>query len=48
MSKGRYQLDRKEDRVNGNKASGLELEDGCSGKACAVATLSGGESFVAA
>ena len=50
MSKGRYQLVRKEDRAKGNKASGLELEveDGYSGKARAVATLSGGESFIAA
>lgn len=50
MSKGRYQLIRKEDRAKGNKASGLELEvdDGYSGKARAVATLSGGESFMAA
>ena len=50
MSKGRYQLVRKEDRAKGNKASGLELEveDGYSGKTRAVATLSGGESFMAA
>lgn len=50
MSKGRYQLVRKEDRAKGNKASGLELEveDGNTGKSRAVATLSGGESFMAA
>ncbi|WP_019531279.1 AAA family ATPase [Dasania marina] len=50
MSKGRYQLVRKEDRAKGNKASGLELEveDGYSGKTRSVATLSGGESFMAA
>lgn len=50
MSKGRYQLIRKEDRAKGNKASGLELEveDGYSGKVRSVATLSGGESFMAA
>jgi exonuclease SbcC len=50
MSKGRYQLIRKEDRAKGNKASGLELEveDGDTGKPRAVATLSGGESFMAA
>ena len=50
MSKGRYQLMRKEDRARGNKASGLELEvlDGDTGKLRAVATLSGGESFMAA
>ena len=50
MSKGRYQLVRKEDRSKGNKASGLELEveDGYTGKTRSVATLSGGESFLAA
>lgn len=50
MSKGRYALTRKEDRAKGNKASGLELEvnDGDTGKARSVATLSGGESFMAA
>lgn len=50
MSKGRYRLLRKEDRAKGNKASGLELEveDGNTGKTRAVATLSGGESFMAA
>ncbi|ALC17237.1 DNA repair exonuclease SbcCD ATPase subunit [Desulfuromonas soudanensis] len=50
MSKGRYQLLRKEDRSKGNKASGLELEveDAYTGKVRAVATLSGGESFMAA
>jgi len=50
MSKGRYQLVRKEDRAKGNKASGLELEveDGNTGKSRSVATLSGGESFMAA
>jgi exonuclease SbcC len=50
MSKGRYQLVRKEDRAKGNKASGLELEveDAYTGKVRAVATLSGGESFMAA
>ena len=50
MSKGRYQLVRKEDRAKGNKASGLELEveDGDTGKPRSVATLSGGESFMAA
>ena len=50
MSKGRYQLVRKEDRAKGNKASGLELEveDAYSGKSRSVATLSGGESFMAA
>jgi len=50
MSNGRYQLVRKEDRTKGNKASGLDLEveDGYTGKNRAVATLSGGESFMAA
>ena len=50
MSKGRYQLVRKEDRAKGNKASGLELlvDDTYTGKTRPVATLSGGESFMAA
>ena len=50
MSKGRYRLLRKEDRAKGNKASGLELEveDAYTGKVRSVATLSGGESFMAA
>ncbi|MDA8621021.1 SMC family ATPase [Psychrosphaera sp.] len=50
MSKGRYQLIRKEERAKGNKASGLELEvdDAYTGKSRPVATLSGGESFLAA
>ncbi|TAA47770.1 AAA family ATPase [Corallincola spongiicola] len=50
MSKGRYLLLRKEDRSKGNRASGLELEveDAYSGKTRSVATLSGGESFLAA
>ena len=50
MSKGRYQLLRKEDRSKGNRASGLELEveDAYTSKVRPVATLSGGESFMAA
>ncbi len=50
MSKGRYRLLRKEQRAKGNKASGLELEvdDAYTGKVRSVATLSGGESFMAA
>lgn len=50
MSKGRYRLLRKEERAKGNKASGLELEveDAYTAKVRSVATLSGGESFMAA
>jgi len=50
MSNGRYQLVRKEDRTRGNRASGLDLEveDSYTGKNRPVATLSGGESFMAA
>lgn len=50
MSKGRYRLIRKENRSKGNKASGLELEveDAYTSKVRPVATLSGGESFMAA
>lgn len=50
MSKGRYRLLRKEDRSKGNRASGLDLEveDAYTGRVRAVATLSGGESFMAA
>ncbi len=50
MSKGRYLLVRKESKAKGNKASGLELEieDTYTGKARSAATLSGGESFMAA
>ncbi|RLV60416.1 SMC family ATPase [Parashewanella curva] len=50
MSKGRYRLYRKEDKAKGNKASGLDLEveDAYTSKVRDVATLSGGESFMAA
>lgn len=50
MSKGRYQLIRKEDRAKGNSRSGLDLEvmDEYTGIARPAATLSGGESFMAA
>ncbi|WP_404473527.1 SMC family ATPase [Vreelandella venusta] len=50
MSRGRYQLVRREDPSKGNKASGLELDvaDTYTGKSRPVATLSGGESFMAA
>ncbi|GLS82659.1 AAA family ATPase [Paraferrimonas haliotis] len=50
MSQGRYQLLRKSQRAKGNKASGLELEveDSYTGRTRSVATLSGGESFMAA
>ncbi len=50
MSRGRYLLKRKEERAKGNVGSGLDLmvEDSYSGKWRDVATLSGGESFMAA
>lgn len=50
MSKGRYELLRREQRAKGNVGSGLDLlvEDAYSGKTRDVATLSGGESFMAA
>ncbi|WP_295891155.1 SMC family ATPase [uncultured Vibrio sp.] len=50
MSKGRYELKRKEHRAKGNVGSGLDLmvEDGYTSKLRDVATLSGGESFMAA
>lgn len=50
MSKGRYRLLRKAERAKGNKASGLELEveDAYTSTVRSVATLSGGESFMAA
>lgn len=50
MSKGRYDLKRKEVRSKGNAGSGLDLivEDAYTGKWRDVATLSGGESFMAA
>ena len=49
MSGGRYELLRKLDPNKGNKPSGLDLEvlDGYTNKARPVATLSGGESFMA-
>ncbi|MCE0495405.1 AAA family ATPase [Vibrio salinus] len=50
MTQGRYLLYRKTDRNKGNASSGLELivEDSYTGKSRDVATLSGGESFMAA
>lgn len=50
MSKGRYVLMRKEERSKGNKASGLDLQisDTWNDSSRGVATLSGGESFMAA
>lgn len=50
MSDGRYQLLRKFDKAKGNRASGLDMEvlDSYTGLSRAVATLSGGESFMAA
>jgi len=50
MSKGRYALYRQREKGKGGGASGLELmvEDAYTGKQRPVATLSGGESFMAA
>lgn len=50
MSAGRYQLIRKLDPNKGRRAAGLDLEvhDDYTGSARSVATLSGGESFMAA
>ncbi len=50
MSKGRYQLLRVDEGIDRRKVSGLDLavEDAYSGKVRPVATLSGGESFMAA
>jgi exonuclease SbcC len=49
MSRGRYQLQRTMERAHGRAAAGLDLEvfDNYTGKSRAVATLSGGESFLA-
>jgi exonuclease SbcC len=50
MSRGRYQLVRKTEGFKGAAGRGLDLsvEDGYTGKVRDVATLSGGESFMAA
>jgi len=49
MSRGRYHLQRTMDRARSNAAGGLELEvfDTYTGVARGVATLSGGETFLA-
>ena len=49
MSRGRYQLQRRRDRADGRASAGLDLEvfDSYTGTSRAVATLSGGESFLA-
>jgi len=50
MSRGRYQLSRREEVRDARSKSGLELdvEDAYTGRVRPVATLSGGESFMAA
>jgi exonuclease SbcC len=50
MTKGRYRLERTERRFGGRTAAGLNLEayDAWTGVARPVATLSGGETFMAA
>jgi DNA repair protein SbcC/Rad50 len=50
MTKGRYRLERTERRAGGKAAAGLNLEvyDAWTGVARPVATLSGGETFMAA
>ena len=50
MTKGRYRLERTERRFGGKAAAGLNLEvyDAWTGAARPVATLSGGETFMAA
>ncbi len=50
MSRGRYRLYRRDEPVDGRRQSGLDLEvdDAYTGKRRPAATLSGGESFMAA
>lgn len=49
MSRGRYQLQRCRDRADGRASAGLDMEvfDAYTGTSRSVATLSGGESFLA-
>lgn len=49
MSRGRYQLQRMKERISLRSASGLDVEvfDGHTGMSRSVATLSGGETFLA-
>ena len=49
MSRGRYQLQRREDVADARRAAGLDLEvfDDYTGRARPASTLSGGEGFMA-